>query len=146
MGPTCAERSCVQASTHVLIVEDDPLTAFMTARTLRMSDRVSSVTIAIDGRDAFELLRSGTLPSGMLLVVTDLSMPRMSGLELAAALRADPALRDQPVVVLSTSGEPADRAAAAALGVAGYFVKSHGLPHLDELLGWLQVFCPDDRV
>lgn len=127
----------VQGATNVLLVEDDPLTAFNTARALRQSANVGIVTVATDGLEAFELLRSGTLPPGLLLVLTDLSMPRMSGLELTAAIRNDPQLKDQPVVVLTTSVERSDREAAEALGVRGFFVK----PHLTEFLAWLAGFC-----
>ncbi len=127
----------VQRATNVLLVEDDPLTAFNTARALRQSANVGIVMVASDGLEAFEMLRSGTLPPGALLVLTDLSMPRMSGLELAAAIRNDPTLKDQPVVVLTTSVERSDREAAAALGVRAFFRK----PHLTEFLAWLAVFC-----
>jgi CheY-like chemotaxis protein len=133
-------------ATHVLLVEDDPLTAFTTARSLRRSGYVDAVTVATDGREAFELLQSGTLALDHLLVLTDLSMPRMSGLELAKAMRADPRLREQPIVVLTTSINGDDRAAATELGVVGFFVKSHSIPHLHELLEWIRTFRPGMQV
>lgn len=67
------------------------------------------MSVARDGAEALDLLRgAGDLPD---LVLLDLNMPRMSGHELLRAVKADAALRGIPVVVLSTSGEAADRAA-----------------------------------
>lgn len=125
---------------HVLLVEDDPLTALVTARALRQVPAVATVTIAIDGQDAFDRLRSGAIGPERLVILTDLSMPRMSGLELVAAIATLPELRGQPVAVLTTSNDPADRAAALALHVAGYFVKSAGRGYLDAMLAWLRTY------
>jgi CheY-like chemotaxis protein len=58
-----------------------------------------------------------------LVVVVDLRMPRMSGLDLLREIRADGRLKRIPTVVLSTSDDPSDRDAAYLLGAAGYFVK-----------------------
>ncbi len=128
----------------VLLVDDDPLTAFNTERALRRSQEVATVTIAVDGREAFDLLKSGAL-RGNVVVLTDLSMPRMSGLELAAAIRGVPRLRKIPIVVLTTSTEAADRQAALAMHVTGFFVKSVASPHLDEMRQWLRTYA-EDRV
>jgi CheY-like chemotaxis protein len=139
----------VSGAVHVLLVEDDPLTVFNIRRLLRQTPEVASITVAVDGREALDLLRSGTLPRDRLLVITDLSMPRMSGLELLAAIRGDAALRSLPVVVLTTSGDQADRHAAFAMQVAGYFVKAHELRPFEEMLTWLRhywsagEFAPD---
>lgn len=121
----------------MLLVEDDELVAFNTRRALRRSGVVAAVTLAADGREALDRLLGGGLTGHMLVVITDLQMPRLSGLELVAAIRAEPALRALPVVVLTTSTEDADRAAALALGVAGYFVKSSARAPLDDLLHWV---------
>lgn len=122
---------------HVLLVEDDSLTALVTARALRQLPTVDRVSVAVDGQDAFDRLRSGAITPDRLVILTDLSMPRMSGLELVAAIATLPALRDNPVAVLTTSNDPADRKAAAALHVAGYFMKSAGRGYLDAMLSWL---------
>jgi CheY-like chemotaxis protein len=127
----------VSRTIHVLLVEDDPLTAFNTKRSLRRRPEITSITVAVDGREALDLLRGGTLAGDGLVVLTDLSMPRMSGLELAAAIRADPALQDLPIVVLTTSADDADRAAALALHVAGYFVRSAAVSDLDQVVASL---------
>jgi CheY-like chemotaxis protein len=127
----------VRRAIHVLLVEDDPLTAFNTRRALRQSPDVGAITIAIDGRDALDRLRSGALADARIVILTDLSMPRMSGLELVAAVRAEPRFHALPIVVLTTSTDDADRLAALAMHVAGYFVKSAISGHLDAFLAWL---------
>lgn len=125
---------------HVLLVEDDPLIAMMTARALRQQAVVRRVSVAIDGQDAFDRLASGAITPDRLVILTDLSMPRMSGLDLVAAVATLPAFRSNPVAVLTTSNSPADRAAAVALHVAGYFVKSAGRGYLDAMLAWLHAY------
>jgi len=123
---------------HVLLVEDDPLTVINVRRALGTTAEIGSITVAADGLDALELLLGGTLASERLLVITDLAMPRMTGLELLAAIRAHPQLRSMPVVVLTTSSSDRDRHAAFALQVAGYFVKKAARKPFDELLQWMR--------
>jgi len=123
---------------HVLLVEDDPLSAFNIKRLLLKTDEVASVTVAVDGREALDLLQGGTLPRVRLLIITDLSMPRMSGLELLSAIRLDADLRTLPVVILTTSSEDGDRQAAFAMQVAGYFVKGHSMQPFEQMLAWLR--------
>lgn len=130
---------------HVLLVEDDELTALNTRRALRRSPAVAAITLATDGRDALDRLQRGDLPAERLVVVTDLSMPRMAGLELVAAIRLDPTLADLLVAVLTTSNDEADRAGASALRFAAYFVKA-GVAPLDELVAWLGSCQSVDRL
>jgi len=130
----------MSGSIHVLLVDDDPLTIISVKRALGNTPEIASVTVAEDGLAALALLRGGTLSSERLLVITDLSMPRMSGLELLAEVRADPALRNVPVVVLTTSSRDVDRRAAFELQVAGYFVKRSARKPFDELLQWMRSY------
>lgn len=127
--------------THVLLVEDDPLTVFNTARSLRTSADVLSVTVAVDGRDALERLQSGPLVGARVVVLTDLSMPRMSGLELVSAMRDEPTLRDLPVIIVTNSDDAADRQAAQELQVADYILKSGSYRYFDRMLAWLRDYC-----
>ncbi|MCE9579418.1 MAG: response regulator [Deltaproteobacteria bacterium] len=124
-------------SIDVLMVEDDPLIALNTKRALRRSPKIMAVSVATDGQDALDRLLGGTLAFERLVILTDLSMPRLSGLELAAAIRAEPSLRHLPIVVLTTSNDDADRQAAAALMVAGYFVRSSTTAHLEDVVACL---------
>ena len=108
---------------HLLLVEDDDLDVMNVHRALVQAPEVASITVARDGIEALKLLRAGELPMERLVIMADLRMPRMSGIDLLRELRADPRLKRLPLVVLTTSDDPADRDAAFALGAAGYFVK-----------------------
>ena len=83
-----------------------------------------------DGTSALDYLlgadQSGRVSMGRsYLVLLDLNLPRMSGIEFLKALRADPTLRDLRVIVLTSSNEPNDRAAAFRYEVEDYIVKPH---------------------
>jgi CheY-like chemotaxis protein len=108
---------------HLLLVEDDDLDVMNVHRALASAPEVASITVARDGVEALKLLRAGELPMERLIVLADLRMPRMSGLDLLKEMRADSRLKRVPTVVLTTSDDPHDRDAAFCLGAAGYFVK-----------------------
>ncbi len=130
-------------SLHVLLVEDDELIALNTRRALRQSAEVVAVTLKIDGRDALDWLLGAELdPALPLVIVTDLDMPRLCGIELMKALRREPRLCRLPVLVLTNSSRDSDRQAALALDVAGYFVKSSSDAALEGILTWLRGFQP----
>ena len=78
---------------------------------------------ASDGLEALEMLRGDTVPCERRLVLLDINMPRMDGIEFLRELRADPDLRKTAVVVLTTSDAERDRIEAYGFNVAGYLVK-----------------------
>ena len=125
---------------HVLLVENDPLTVFNTAQSLRTSADVLSITVAVDGVDALERLRSGAFAGARVVVLTDLSMPRMSGLELVSAMRDEATLKGLPVIIVTNSRDDADRQAAHELDVADYIVKTADDRHLERMLAWLRAY------
>ncbi|MBA3817473.1 MAG: response regulator [Deltaproteobacteria bacterium] len=108
---------------HLLLVEDDDLDVMNVHRALAQAPEVASITVARDGIEALKLLRAGELPTERLILVIDLRMPRMSGIDMLKELRGDARLKRIPAVVLTTSDDPQDREAAYGLGAAGYFVK-----------------------
>jgi CheY-like chemotaxis protein len=108
---------------HILHVEDDDLDALNVQRLMSRCHGVRGITVARDGIEALELLRSETSDLHDLVILLDICMPRMSGLEFLRALRADPRLAHLPVVVLSTSDHDDDKETAYRLNVAGYLVK-----------------------
>jgi hypothetical protein len=119
---------------HILHVEDDDLDALNVGRCLSVSELVSGITVVCDGIEALDLLRSGELPRDNLVTLLDLRLPRMSGIEFLRELRADPHLRHLPVVVLSTSQQDSELAAAYRLHVAGYLLKPLSVARLRRCL------------
>lgn len=108
---------------NLLLVEDGEIEVLNVKRAYRNSQGVASIHVARNGEDALALLRSGEVPFDRLLVLLDLNMPRMNGIEFLRHVRADEALRALPVVVLSTSDDERDRIDAYGYNVAGYLLK-----------------------
>lgn len=115
---------------RVLLVEDDRFLRRACEASLRQLGL--TVTTAADGEEGLHLARSER-PDIILL---DMLMPRLSGLEVLRALRSDEATRSMPVLILSNSSREQDIAEVTRLGVSGYFVKSNlSLQELGELVG-----------
>ena len=131
-------------SLHILLVDDDEVDVRNVRRAIqRNQDRGLAATtlhVAADGVEALELLRSDAIPARRRLVLLDLNMPRMNGLELLRALRADPELAALPVVVLTTSDDERDKMEAYDLNVAGYLVKPVDFASTVELMAALETY------
>jgi CheY-like chemotaxis protein len=108
---------------NVVLVEDDEIDIINFQRACKKNQLDLDLHLAADGIEGLELLRGNRLPRERRLVLLDLNLPRMSGLEMLRELRSDPALRSIPVVVLTTSGEERDLRAAYDLNAAGYLIK-----------------------
>jgi CheY-like chemotaxis protein len=125
---------------NVLLVEDDEVDVMNVRRAFRQSHIVNPLFVASDGVEALAMLRSGEVPSERRLILLDLNMPRMNGIELLRELRADPALRATPVVVLTTSDDERDKVEAYNLHVAGYLVKPVTFASFCELMETLNKY------
>ena len=115
----------VPEAPDVLVVEDNPDDVELTLRALRRMHLTNPVRVARDGVEALEvLLGDGTTrPPLPRVVLLDLKLPRVGGLEVLARLRQDERTRTLPVVVLTSSREEPDVKKAYALGVNSYVVK-----------------------
>jgi CheY-like chemotaxis protein len=124
----------------VLVVDDDDVAAEAVTRCMRIHSLDCPIVIAEDGRVALSILR-GTHPrkkiSRPYLVLLDLNMPRMNGIEFLRELRSDVHLRGSVVFVLSTSASPEELARTYQEFVAGYMVKSDLGPQLVGLARFL---------
>lgn len=113
-------------ATTIVLVEDDDGDAKAVKRAFAKAKISNEIVRAIDGVDALDLLRGSNgkarVPAPYVLLV-DLNMPRMDGIQLVRHLRDDPALRRSIVFMLTTSKRDEDKAAAYDLNVAGYVVK-----------------------
>ena len=103
----------------ILLVEDDRF--LRRACEASLHQRGYHVVTAADGEEGVRLARSER-PD---LILLDLLMPKLPGIEVLRAVRTDPTLCDVPVVILSNSSRQDDRRQAMALGATGYFVKAN---------------------
>jgi CheY-like chemotaxis protein len=110
-------------SAGILLADDDRIDTKAFLRALRKLGDDRDVTVACDGLEAWELLQGANgLRPGM--IVLDINMPRMNGLELLRRIREHEPLRETPVFMLTTSDDDSDRLDALQLNVSGYIVKS----------------------
>jgi CheY-like chemotaxis protein len=119
---------------QLLHVEDDDLCIMGLVRAFKVAKVGNPVSFAHDGIDALEMLR-GTNGRGRLprpyLILLDLNMPRMGGVEFLEELRKDEDLKKSIVFVMTTSGAEEDKVKAYDLGVAGYILKTRANAFLD---------------
>jgi CheY-like chemotaxis protein len=108
---------------NILLVDDDEVDVMTVKRAFFKANITNQVFVATNGVDALEMLRSEAIPPGRRLVLLDLNMPRMNGIEFLREVRKDPKLANLTVVVLTTSNEDRDRVDAFQLNVAGYLLK-----------------------
>jgi CheY-like chemotaxis protein len=107
---------------HILLVDDDDVDVMNVQRAFEKNRITNPVHVANNGIEALKLLRDGTV-GPRRLVLLDLNMPRMNGIEFLREVRADEQLQALCVVVLTTSNAERDKVEAYKLNVAGYLLK-----------------------
>jgi CheY-like chemotaxis protein len=110
---------------HILLIEDDTLDQVDVMRTLRKRNILHRLTIAKNGEEAFALMNAGKDDSSLIpdIILLDLNMPLMSGIELLRLIKTSETWSDAKVFVLTTSNHPDDRRMVNELGVSGFIVK-----------------------
>ncbi len=110
----------------ILLVEDDEIDAMNLKRAFKKCNIANPLYLAENGLDALAKLRGDgdekIIPTPKIILL-DINMPRMNGIEFLQELRNDPELKSISVVVLTTSNEERDKVAAYNLNVAGYILK-----------------------
>jgi len=124
----------------ILLVEDNPRDAELAVRAFKKAGIANQLQVARDGADALELLfpiegnsaehNNSYLPGIILL---DLNLPKISGMEVLRKIKADPRTKNIPLVVLTQSSEDRDIAACRLLGVHHYIVKPVGFRNFSEV-------------
>jgi CheY-like chemotaxis protein len=127
----------VSETLHIFVVDDDDVDIIFVRRAFKRLAINNPVTVARDGLEALEKLRRHEIPRPHVMLL-DLNMPRLSGIELLRTIRNDPAQRMTPVFVLTTSDAARDREAVAELGVEGYLLKADGTDGLKPFVDWFQ--------
>ena len=108
---------------NILLVEDDEVDVMNVRRAFQKAHIANPLFTAPNGVEALEQLRGGKIPRDRRIILLDLNMPQMNGIEFLRELRADPELKPTPVIVLTTSNDERDRIEAYNLNVAGYLLK-----------------------
>ncbi len=127
----------------VLLVEDDDVDVMAIQRAFRDRRLLNPIVVARDGVDALAILRGAPDATPLprpFVVLLDLKLPRMDGLELLEEIRKDARLRDTIVFVLTTSQHDEDITAAYRNQVAGYILKSNAGGDFMKLIDLLDAY------
>ncbi|MFP2904058.1 response regulator [Pyxidicoccus sp. 3LFB2] len=130
---------------RVLLVEDSENDAELALAAFEEAELTNDVVVVRDGQEALDYLQcKGAYtdrPSGdPAVVLLDLKLPRVNGLEVLEKVKADPALKSIPVVMLTSSNQDSDLARSYGLGVNAYVVKPVDFPEFMSALKELGLF------
>lgn len=135
--------SSSNANITVFLVENDDVEAERVTRAFRKCDAPYQVERAWDGFEALEKLRDFVAKTAIsrFIILLDLKMPRMNGIEFLDELRADPRLKHAVVFVLTTSRDETDLKESYARNIAGYILKTHISANFQEVVRMLDNYC-----
>lgn len=130
---------------NLLLVEDDEVDVMNVKRAFKKNNITNPLYVACNGVEALKMLRgehesSLNVPKQRRIILLDLNMPRMGGLEFLQELRADSELKSIPVIILTTSDEDRDRIEAYNLNVAGYLLKPVNFSQFIETMATLNKY------
>jgi two-component system, chemotaxis family, chemotaxis protein CheY len=124
---------------EVLVVDDSAAIRKILQRVLRQTGMaIGTIFEAGDGQEALEVMKTHRLN----LVLSDINMPKMDGLQLLAAIKAQPDWHDLPVVMITTEGGEAKVGEAVRLGAAGYVRKPFTADQIKEKLAGILELAP----
>ncbi len=114
-------------------------------RAFKKNNIVNPLYLAANGLEALHILRGESktepvMPQARRLILLDLNMPRMNGIEFLRELRLDEKLKSIPVIVLTTSNEDRDKVEAYNLNVAGYILKPVTFSNFVEVMATLNKY------
>lgn len=129
----------------ILLVEDSPKDAELTLAALARCQLLNEVTHVRDGAEALDYLRcegkyAGAAHGGPVVVLLDLKLPKVDGLEVLEEVRRDPNLGRTPIVMLTSSREERDLVASYKLGVNAFVVKPVDFKEFFEAIQGLGMF------
>jgi len=107
----------------ILLVEDNRDDELLTTRILRRVSLADNIVVARSGQEALEFLSASDGNNLPLMVLLDLKMPKINGLEVLQRIRIDPNTSQLPVIILTSSNEESDRQESYRLGADNYLVK-----------------------
>lgn len=107
----------------ILLVEDDELDVISVERSLKKLESEYVLYTAYNGIEALKILRDPETKLAPDVILLDINMPRMNGIEFLKVIREDKKLNDLKVFIMTTSSEEMDRSEAEKLGISGYIIK-----------------------
>ncbi len=129
---------------HLLLVEDDEVDVMNVRRAFKKNNITNPLYVANNGLEALFMLRGNgvapVVPPNRRLILLDINMPKMNGIEFLRELRADSSLKAIPVIVLTTSNEDKDKVEAYHLNVAGYILKPVTFSSFVDAIGTLNKY------
>ena len=131
--------SKMRNSKPILLVEDDSVDVMMVKRALKDLNVANLLVHTPNGKEAFEYL-TGEGNERPCIILLDLNMPRMNGVELLKIIKADDVLKKIPVVVLTTSRDTHDKVETFGLSVAGYIVKPTDYKKFVEAMRTIDIY------
>ena len=120
---------------HLLVIEDNPSDVDLLRRALALAELDCDLTVVDDGAEALALFRQGSEITVPDLAIVDLNLPKHSGLEVIAQMRANPAFADVPLVIMTSSSAPRDRSSLEKFRIRRYIVKPADLEEFMRI-GW----------
>ncbi|MGK0475273.1 MAG: CheY-like chemotaxis protein [Oleispira sp.] len=123
----------------LLLIEDDDIDVMTVERSFKKNRIANPIVRAHDGRDALEILQKKQINSPYVILL-DLQMPRMNGIEFLEALRADKELAQSVVFILTTSKAEEDMIAGYEKNIAGYFLKDDSGDNFIDLINVLDSY------
>jgi two-component system response regulator len=113
----------VNNAVEILLIEDNPDDAELAIRALKKHNLANHLLHLHDGEDALNFLFSGNLNNIPKLILLDIKMPKVDGIEILKRIKSDPVRKIIPVVILTSSKEERDIIDSYNLGVNAYIVK-----------------------
>jgi CheY-like chemotaxis protein len=125
---------------NILLVDDDEVDVMTVKRAFARANISNPIFVATNGLEALEMLRKDAMPAKRRLILLDINMPKMNGIEFLREVRADPELQHATVVALTTSNADRDRLEAYKLNVAGYLLKPVTFQQFAEVMATINKY------
>jgi CheY-like chemotaxis protein len=130
----------MKSSKPILLVEDDNVDAMTVRRALKDLNVPNGIVHQLNGEDALEYLGSTSDNKRPCVILLDLNMPRMNGIEFLKIIKNNNELKQIPVIVLTTSKDEGDKMESFEFSVAGYIIKSTDYKKFVESLKILNLY------
>jgi CheY-like chemotaxis protein len=125
---------------NILLIDDDEVDVMTVKRAFARANISNPIYVATNGVEGLEMLRKDAIPARRRLVLLDINMPKMNGIEFLRELRSDPELQHVTVVALTTSNADRDRVEAYKLNVAGYLLKPVTFQQFAEVMATINKY------